>query len=58
MHADLAAELPVLCLALEAEFVVRNVVQPRTIKAAGFFLIDLTTAIAPVALLVNICFHP
>ena len=35
VHADPAAELPALCLALEAEFVLRSAVQQRTIRAAG-----------------------
>jgi len=56
MHADPAAELPALCLALRAEFVVRSAVRQRTVKAADFFLTYLTTAIEPVEMLLDIRF--
>jgi carbon-monoxide dehydrogenase medium subunit len=56
VHADPAAELPALCLALEAEFVLRSAVRQRTVNAADFFLTYLTTAIEPVEMLVEIRF--
>jgi CO/xanthine dehydrogenase FAD-binding subunit len=58
VHADPAAELPALCLALEAEFVLRSAARQRTINAADFFLTYLTTAIEPVEMLVEIRFPP
>jgi aerobic carbon-monoxide dehydrogenase medium subunit len=58
VHADPAAELPALCLALEAEFVLRSVARQRTVNAADFFLTYLTTAIEPVEMLVEIRFPP
>jgi CO/xanthine dehydrogenase FAD-binding subunit len=54
VHADPAAELPALCLALEAEFVLRSAARRRTVKAADFFLTYLTTAIEPDEMLVDI----
>ncbi len=57
VHADPAAELPPLCVALEAELVLRSAVRQRTVKATDFFLTYLTTAIEPDELLVDICFH-
>jgi aerobic carbon-monoxide dehydrogenase medium subunit len=54
VHADPAAELPALCVALEAEFVVRSAVRQRTISAADFFRTYLTTAVEPDELLVDI----
>jgi aerobic carbon-monoxide dehydrogenase medium subunit len=58
VHADPAAELPALCLALEAEFVLRSAVGQRTVKAADFFRTYLTTAIEPVEMLVDVRFPP
>ena len=58
VHADPAAELPALCLALEAEFVLRSAVRQRTVNAADFFLTYLTTAIEPIEMLVEIRFPP
>jgi CO/xanthine dehydrogenase FAD-binding subunit len=58
VHADPAAELPALCLALEAELVLRSAVGQRTLNAADFFRSYLTTAIDPVELLVDIRFPP
>ena len=55
-HADPAAELPALCLALEAELMLRSAERQRTVKAADFFLTYLTTAIEPDELLVDIRF--
>jgi CO/xanthine dehydrogenase FAD-binding subunit len=56
VHADPAAELPALSLALEAEFVVRSATQQRVITAADFFRTYLTTAIEPVEMLTEIRF--
>jgi CO/xanthine dehydrogenase FAD-binding subunit len=58
VHADPAAELPAVCLALEAEFVLRSAVGQRTLNAADFFRSYLTTAIEPVEMLVDIRFPP
>jgi aerobic carbon-monoxide dehydrogenase medium subunit len=58
VHADPAAELPALCLALEAEFVLRSAVGQRTVNAADFFRTYLTTAIEPVEMLVDVRFPP
>jgi aerobic carbon-monoxide dehydrogenase medium subunit len=58
VHADPAAELPALCLALEAEFVLRSAVGQRTVNAVDFFRSYLTTAIEPIELLVDIRFPP
>jgi CO/xanthine dehydrogenase FAD-binding subunit len=56
VHADPAAELPALCVALEAAFVLRSAARQRTVKAADFFLTYLTTAIEPDEMLVGIRF--
>jgi CO/xanthine dehydrogenase FAD-binding subunit len=58
VHADPAAELPAVCLALEAELVLRSAVGQRTMNAADFFRSYLTTAIDPIELLVDIRFPP
>jgi CO/xanthine dehydrogenase FAD-binding subunit len=58
VHADPAAELPALCVALEAELALRNATHQRTIRAADFFLSYLTTAIQPVEMLTEIHFPP
>jgi CO/xanthine dehydrogenase FAD-binding subunit len=58
VHADPAAELPALCTALGAEFVLRSAVGQRTFNAADFFRTYLTTAIEPVEMLVEIRFPP
>jgi CO/xanthine dehydrogenase FAD-binding subunit len=47
VHADPAAELPALSLALEAELVLKSATQERVIHAEDFFLSYLTTAIEP-----------
>jgi CO/xanthine dehydrogenase FAD-binding subunit len=57
-HADPAAELPAVCLALGAEFVLCSAAGQRTVDAADFFLTYLTTAIEPVEMLVDIRFPP
>jgi aerobic carbon-monoxide dehydrogenase medium subunit len=54
-HADPAAELPAVALALDAELVVRSASGgERTIAAADFFLGYFTTALAPEELLVEV----
>jgi CO/xanthine dehydrogenase FAD-binding subunit len=54
VHADPAAELPALSLALEAEFVLQSATQQRVMKAEEFFVTYLTTAIEPVELLTEV----
>jgi aerobic carbon-monoxide dehydrogenase medium subunit len=46
-HADPAAELPAVAVALDAELVARSGGGDRTIRAEGFFLGHFTTALAP-----------
>jgi CO/xanthine dehydrogenase FAD-binding subunit len=58
VHADPAAELPALSLALEAKFVLRSATRQRVIDAADFFLTYLTTAIEPIEMLTEIRFPP
>jgi len=53
-HADPAAELPAVALALDAEMVARTSGGERTIAAADFFAGFLTTALAPDELLVEV----
>jgi CO/xanthine dehydrogenase FAD-binding subunit len=55
-HADPAAELPALSLALEAEFVVQSAIRQRVIAAAEFFRTYLTTALEPVEMLTEVRF--
>jgi CO/xanthine dehydrogenase FAD-binding subunit len=57
-HADPAAELPALSLALQAEFVLQSATTQRVVKAADFFLTYLTTALEPVELLTEIRLPP
>jgi CO/xanthine dehydrogenase FAD-binding subunit len=47
VHADPAAELPAVSVALEAEFVVQSVRGQRVIAAEDFFVTYLTTALEP-----------
>jgi CO/xanthine dehydrogenase FAD-binding subunit len=56
VHADPAAELPALSLALGVEFVLRSATQQRVISAAEFFRTYLTTAIEPVEMLTEVRF--
>jgi carbon-monoxide dehydrogenase medium subunit len=58
VHADPAAELPALSLALEAEFVLRSSTQQRVMPAADFFRTYLTTALEPVEMLTEIRLPP
>jgi aerobic carbon-monoxide dehydrogenase medium subunit len=53
-HADPAAELPAVMLALEAELEVRSTTGRRTVTAADFFLDYYTTALEPTELLTEI----
>ena len=53
-HADPAAELPAVCLALDAEFVARKAGGERTIAADDFYMGFMTTALAPDELLVEV----
>jgi carbon-monoxide dehydrogenase medium subunit len=55
-HADPAAELPAVALALDAEFVVRSRSGERTVAAADWFEGYLTTARRPEELLVEVRF--
>lgn len=55
-HADPAAELPAVALALDAELVVVGPQGTRTIPAADFFLGPFTTAVEPGELLTEIRF--
>jgi len=54
VHADPAAELPALSIALEGEFVLHSAQRQRVIPAEAFFLSYLTTAIEPTELLTEI----
>jgi CO/xanthine dehydrogenase FAD-binding subunit len=58
VHADPAAELPALSLALEAEFVLQSATQQRVLSASEFFLTYLTTAIEPVEMLIELRLPP
>jgi carbon-monoxide dehydrogenase medium subunit len=55
-HADPAAELPAVALALDAEFVVRSKLGERVIPAAEWFEGYLTTSRRPDELLVEVRF--
>jgi carbon-monoxide dehydrogenase medium subunit len=57
-HADPAAELPAVALALDAVVVARSTRGERSIAAADFFLGFLTTALEADELLVEIRFPP
>lgn len=56
VHADPAAELPAVGLALGAALVVKSARRERTIPAGEFFLGTMTTAIEPTELLTEIRF--
>jgi carbon-monoxide dehydrogenase medium subunit len=56
VHADPAAELPAVSLALEAEFIVTSERGERRIPAEEFFLGTMATAIEPTELLTEIRF--
>ena len=54
VHADPAAELPAVSVALEAEMVLASSGNQRVVKAEDFFLAYLTTALEPNELLTEI----
>ena len=53
-HADPAAELPALCTALDAEFVVADSNGTQMMAASDFAIAPLTTSLAPEQLLTGI----
>ena len=53
VHADPAAELPALAIALEAHVVLRSAAGERLLEATEFFITGLTTAIEPDELLTD-----
>ena len=53
-HADPAAEIPALCLALNAEFTVADVAGEQTVSANDFFVGLLTTALGSEQLLCRV----
>jgi carbon-monoxide dehydrogenase medium subunit len=55
-HADPAAELPALALALDAEMTARSAQATRDIGAADFFLSYFTTVLAPNEILTEVRF--
>ena len=55
-HADPAAELPVVCTALDARMRVRSADGERTVDAKDFFVTHLMTAVQPDELLTEIEF--
>ncbi len=57
-HADPAAELPAIVVALEAQLRVQNSGGERTVSAADFFLGLFTTALEPDELLVEVTIPP
>jgi carbon-monoxide dehydrogenase medium subunit len=57
-HADPAAELPAVTLAVDAELVVRSTDGERSIPAADFFLGYLTSALEDTELLTAVRFPP
>jgi CO/xanthine dehydrogenase FAD-binding subunit len=62
VHADPAAEWPLVAVVLDAQLVLRSQSRTRTVPARDFFLAPLTTAIEPTELLCEIHFpavsHP
>lgn len=56
-HADPAAELPAVAMALDAEMDVQSTRGKRTIAASEFFVDYLTTALEPDEILVEARFH-
>jgi aerobic carbon-monoxide dehydrogenase medium subunit len=53
-HADPAADLPAVALALDAEMVVRGMDGTRTVPAAEFFTDFFTTSLRPTEILVEV----
>jgi CO/xanthine dehydrogenase FAD-binding subunit len=58
VHADPAAELPALTVALRAQFVLKSAARQRVVNAAEFFRTYLATAIEPVEMLTEIRLPP
>src|SRR5438093_10034480 len=56
VHADPAAEWPLIAVALDAQFVLRSQSNTRTVAAREFFVAPLTTAIEPHELLCEVRF--
>lgn len=56
VHADPAAEWPLVAVVLDAQLVLRSLSRTRTVAARDFFLAPLTTAIEPNELLCEIRF--
>ena len=56
-HADPAAELPALCVALDAEILARSPAGLRSIPAADFFVGPYETSLEPTELLEAVWFH-
>ncbi|HYQ65066.1 xanthine dehydrogenase family protein subunit M [Actinophytocola sp.] len=54
VHADPAADLPAVALALDAELVVRGMDGSRTIPVSEFFTDFFTTALSPAEILVEV----
>lgn len=57
-HADPAAELPAVAVALDAEIVLRRSSGARTVAARDFFLTHLTTSIEPGEILTEVRLPP
>ena len=57
-HADPAAELPAVMVALDARLTLRSARGRRTVAAEDFFVAALTTALAPDELLTEIALPP
>ncbi|MFP3855236.1 MAG: FAD binding domain-containing protein [Anaerolineales bacterium] len=58
VHADPAAELPVVAVAVGAEFTIQGQTGERTLSAEEFFQGMFTTAVGPDELLVEVHFPP
>ncbi len=57
-HADPAAELPAVMMALDARFTIRSARGRRVVAAQDFFVASLVTALAPDELLTEIALPP
>ena len=57
-HADPAAELPAVMLALDARLTLRRAGGERTVAAADFFVAELTSALRPGELLTEVALPP
>lgn len=58
VHADPAAELPAVCLALDARMVLQGGTGTREVPAADFFRSYFTTAVRPEEILTHVHFPP